>query len=72
MEDAADPENWESTLPHLLDTMNFYVEMAELDEVQCEIYHLKVERRRNADIASIINSKWGKSYTPNYVSTIFR
>lgn len=72
MEDAADPENWESTLPHLLDTMNFYVEMAELDEVQREIYDLKVERRRNADIASIINSKWGKSYTPNYVSTIFR
>jgi hypothetical protein len=27
---------------------------------------------RNTDIAIAINKKWGKSYTPNYISTIFR
>jgi hypothetical protein len=27
---------------------------------------------KNTDIAISINKKWGKSYTPNYISTIFR
>ena len=72
LEDAVDPEDESSTLAALLDTITFYVEMAELDEVQKEVFDLKVARQGNADIAHTINNKWGKKYTSNYVSTIFR
>jgi RNase P subunit RPR2 len=33
---------------------------------------LKLNKVKNADIASEINKKWNKTYTVNYISTIFR
>ena len=63
---------FDSTLPQLLNTLKFYVEMAELSEVQREILNLKLNKVKNADIAYEINKKWGKTYTTNYISTIFR
>jgi hypothetical protein len=33
---------------------------------------MKIRKVKNIDIADIINKKWGKSYTANYISTIFR
>ena len=73
LEDAAEAEErLECGLQQLLDTLNFYVERAELSEVHKEVLDLKMKKMRNTDIASIINKKWGKSYTPNYISTIFR
>lgn len=53
-------------------TLNFYVERAELTEVQREILDLKLKKVTNVDIAAEVNKKWGKTYTPNYISTIFR
>lgn len=61
-----------STLPALIDTLNFYVEQAELTELQREILDMKLRKVKNVDIALEINKKWKKSYTPNYISTIFR
>ena len=72
MSDAADVVPIESTLPQLLATLKFYIEMAELSGVHKDILDLKLQKTRNADIASIINKKWGKSYNVNYISTIFR
>jgi hypothetical protein len=63
---------FDSTLPQLLSTLKFYVGMAELSEVQKEILNLKLNKVKNADIAYEINKKWGKTYTTNYISTIFR
>jgi hypothetical protein len=40
--------------------------------VQREILDMKIRKVKNIDIADIINKKWGKSYTANYISTIFR
>ena len=56
----------------LLDTLDFYEEMADLTDIQREILELKEKKKRNLDIASYINKKYGKSYTANYISTIFR
>ena len=43
-----------------------------MSEVQREILDMKIRKEKNIDIADKINKKWGKSYTANYISTIFR
>jgi hypothetical protein len=69
---AKEDSNVDSTTDRLLRTLFFYTEMADLDRVHSEILHLKIEGERNYDIAHYINRKYGKSYTTNYISTIFR
>lgn len=71
LEDAARLES-EDSLGTLMDTLKFYIEQAELSEVQQEILDMKLHKIKNVDIANEINKKWGKSYTANYISTIFR
>ena len=72
LDDAAGTAELESNLPALMETLNFYVEQAELSELHKEILDMKLRKIKNVDIAIAINSKWKKSYTPNYISTIFR
>ena len=36
------------------------------------IKNMKMKKVRNTEIAATVNKKWGKNYTPNYISTIFR
>lgn len=72
LDNEAATANLESSLPELMETLRFYVEQAELNEVQREILDLKLKKVKNADIAFEINKKWKKTYTPNYISTIFR
>ena len=62
----------EGNLKDLLDTLDFYESITDLTEVQLEILRLKEKHIKNSDIASYINKKYGKSYTANYISTIFR
>lgn len=64
--------NTESTNAALLDTVWFYIEFAELSELQNEILHLKINGVKNQEIARHINQKYGKNYTTNYISTIFK
>lgn len=56
----------------LLDTLKFYIDMADLTDIQREILNLKVKKVKNQDIAGYINKKYEKGYTANYISTIFR
>ena len=72
MENAAAGADIESTLPQLVETLKFYIARAELSEVQRDILDLKLRKAKNAEIAETINAKCGKSYTTNYISTIFR
>lgn len=72
LDNAAAHAEMESNLPQLMETLNFYVEQAELSEIQREILNLKLKKVKNTDIAIEINKKWDKTYTPNYISTIFR
>lgn len=72
LDDAAAFAELDSNLPALMETLRFYVEQAELSEIQREILDLKLKKVKNVDIALEINKKWKKTYTPNYISTIFR
>lgn len=56
----------------LTQTLEFYIENADLTAAQREILDMKVNKIHNEDIAGYINSKYGKSYTINYISTIYR
>ena len=69
---AVESETTESNLPFLMKTLEFYIEQAELTELQREILNMKLRKVKNVDIAAEVNKKWGKTYTPNYISTIFR
>jgi hypothetical protein len=59
-------------LEGLLDTLQFYVEQAYLTDIQREILDMKLRKIKNTDIAWDINHKYHKTYTSNYISTIFR
>lgn len=61
-----------STTSEFLDTLKYYISIAELTDVQRAILSLKLKRVSNVDIAGAINTEYGKSYTVNYISTIFR
>ena len=72
IEESIDTLPVESNLGKLARTLKFYVSLTELTEAQQEILDLKIEKWKNQDIADRINQKYGKSYTANYISTIFR
>ena len=61
-----------STTNLLIRTLEYYIKEAELTDVQREILDLKIKKEKNQDIAFYINKKYGKTYTVNYISTIFR
>ena len=72
LEEEIDTLPLESNLKKLMDTLVYYVQLTELSEVQKEILDLKINKVKNQDIADQINKKYGRSYTANYISTIFR
>lgn len=72
LEEAAEEADVSSNLAALLRTLQFYVEQADLTDIQREILDMKLRRVKNTDIAWDINHKYGKTYTSNYISTIFR
>lgn len=61
-----------STTKQLLDTLNFYIARAHLTDVQQKILEMKIQHYKNQAIADQVNQQFGKSYTANYISTIFR
>ena len=72
LDNAAAEAELESNLPALMETLRFYTDQAELSEIQRAILDMKLRKVKNTDIALEINKKWKKTYTPNYISTIFR
>lgn len=72
LEEVKEQRTLENNLGQLLETLNFYEVIADLTDIQREILRLKEKKEKNADIAGYINKKYGKSYTSNYISTIFR
>ena len=72
LEDSVGALPVNSNLGKLLDTLKYYISLTDLTEAQHEILDLKISKIKNQDIADIINKKYNKSYTANYISTIFR
>lgn len=56
----------------LLKTLEYYMDKANLTEIQKQILNLKVNGFKNSEIAERINAQFGFSYSSNYISTIFR
>ena len=72
LRDAEKEADISSNLTSLLRTLQFYIDHADLTDIQKEILAMKLNKKKNTDIAWDINHKYGKTYTPNYISTIFR
>lgn len=72
LEDSTYLNDIENKTDCLLRTLNFYIELADLNEIQKEILQLKMNNKKNQDVANYINKKYNKAYTANYISTIFR
>ena len=70
---AALNENHTPTLiPQLLTTLEYYISNATLSPLQRDILSLKRSSSKNLDIVNYINSTYNKTYTANYISTIYR
>lgn len=72
LEDSVEALPINSNLARLIETLKYYIDLTDLTEAQKEILNLKIEKVRNQEIADYVNKKYGKSYTANYISTIFR
>lgn len=60
------------TSNQLLRTLEYYIECADLDEVHKTILEKKMAHVTNQKIADLVHEKYGKGYSANYISTIFR
>ena len=72
LEDSVALKEIESTTQFLIKTFEYYAAISNLSDIYKEILELKIEKKKNQDIATYINQKYGKSYTSNYISTIFK
>ena len=59
-------------LEELVDTLKFYARAANLNQVQKRILKLKIQKVKNQEIADRVNKEFRKSYSANYISTVFR
>ena len=72
LRDEEQVARFDSNTCALLKTLEYYVSNTDLTEIHKEILNLKIKKTRNQDIAAYINKKYGKAYTVNYISTIFK
>ena len=69
-DDCAAADNFDNS-QDLLKVLRYYVDFADLNEVYADILRQKMAHNSNIDIAIAINKKYGKTYSANYISTIF-
>ena len=72
LEYAPETEHLDNIIKDLLRTLDFYIDFAQLSPIHQEILKMKCAKQKNQTIATYINQKYNKSYTANYISTIFR
>ena len=70
--DAALDVNINNSTTELLSTLLYYIDRTFLGESQKRILDLKLKRVHNQEIADIVNNEFNKTYTANYISTIFK
>lgn len=64
--------NEDNYIGDLINTVVFYIKETDLTDIQKEILDLKLRKVPNQSIATYINGKYGKNYTANYISTIYK
>ena len=68
-----DLENEENELTsQLIETVKYYINFSDLNDIQREILNMKINKKTNEDIRAVVNEKYDKHYAVNYISTIFR
>ena len=67
-----DPNQLQSSATSILKTLQFYIDRANLNELQREILDMKILQQSNTEITKYINGKYGTTYNDNYISTIYR
>ena len=65
-------ENFLSSQNAIIDTLNFYISKTKLTKPQIDIIEYKKRRFSNKEIAKIINLEYNKTYSDNYISTIYQ
>lgn len=71
LEESIFQESIFSTTNSLITTLKYYIDNSKLSDIYKEILDLKIKKFKNQEVANIINEKYDKSYSGNYVSTIF-
>lgn len=72
LEESAAREDFWGLTGKLLKTFEWYRGKANLTEPQELILDLKMKKVKNQEIAARVNREFGKNYTTNYISTIFK
>lgn len=72
LEDEILKKEIDSETESLLRTLKFYIDTSNLSNIQKDILDFKKRKIKNEEIARIINNKYNKSYSSNYISTIFK
>lgn len=67
----AERDEGADSIGDLIDTIYYYIDNAKLTDAQLDLLWMKVRQVKNIDIANFLNKKYGKSYTENYISTIY-
>lgn len=62
----------DSTLPQFLQTFDSYLALSNLKDFQRDILSYKVQHFSNLKIQHLIEEKYGKHYSLNYISTLYR
>lgn len=56
----------------IIETLNFYIELADLDEIKTAILELKKKKVSIKDIQAYIQEKYNSTHSKNYISTIYK
>lgn len=70
--DSSKESGIDNNTEDFLQTFEFYVDMADLKDIHADILRCKMEQKSNNEIIEFVNKKYGKRYTVNYISTIFK
>ena len=71
MIDAGAEGTIESNTKDLMRTLDFYVEEANLSNMYKDILEMKKKKHTNQEIVKHVNKTYWKSYSSNYISTLF-
>lgn len=72
MEDAAQDETIYGNVANVMKMLKYYIAQADLTDIQRKILEFKIAHVKNEDIRIKINELFQKTYTANYISTIFK
>lgn len=62
----------ESTADGILETLNFYIKKANLNDSKSLILEMKINKKSNEEIGKQLSEKYGLNYSLNYISTIWK